>query len=638
MRNFSFLDAPHFRYLKSLFVLLLFIGVSFYFSYLWVTPPPEKFEIKEAYQISADVSHPDALDSRLRERVSLPDWDAAETLNSTSLWYLIPLQDQYDDASKKAIYLPRVSQNVEVFLNGHWLGNGGNMSEPITRNRNNTLLFSFDSSLLQKQNMLAIHLVGQHDSRTYLGEVYIGPHALLRENAQLSEYVRIDLSMIITVCMLLTSILMSIIWVLRQSDIYYLYYAVFSALWAFHDSNHFIQKIPFSVPVWETLMPLSFGVAMLGMVLFVHRTVGTYRKVPEQFCIGFVVLLALPFLNQDLDWILFYAYHIWSPCIALIGLYLIYFLNQSYLNTGEERLIQLIMSAYSVLVFGMNDILLAIDFIPKQSPYMMHFAVLFTVVSLLIMLINRFVQSMNVVEHYNQELQHEISRKTDEIDKSYRQVQHLMRKYTVAEERQRIMRDIHDGIGGQLVATLVSMEGGPVNQAQLKSNLKGALQDLRMVIDSLDDEAEDLPTLLGMLRMRLSEQFANADMKLHWQVDDLPRMANFGPANVLNTMRIIQEAITNAIKHSGASNLTISTSEYTDDDQQHFARIEVADDGQGLDVSGDSKGRGLLNMQKRADLIGAKLTIVNADIAKGLTGTTVQLDLPIGGLLSTTLS
>ena len=623
MQSSNLFTAIKHRYFMWWLILLAYVCLSFYVTYFWIQDLPDSLEIKTAYVVSSDARTPEQLKTDEKQMVSLPDWGSAEKLQTTSLWYLVNLKHQPGQPLKKAIYLPRVSQNIEVFLNGKWLGDGGNMVSPITRNRNNTLLFSFDSSSLKANNVLAIHLVGQHDSRTYLGGLFVGPQESLRAHAELNNYLRIDLSTTITLCMLLTSILVSVLWILRQSDTYYLFYGVFSVLWSFHESNHFIRNIPIPVTLWETLVPLSFGYAMLGVALFLHRTVGTYNKINERFLIIIISLLALPFFYQDLDWVLFYAYSIWSPSVALIGLYLLYYLYDSYLKTGEDRLILLGISGCSLMIFGINDLLLAIDIIPKQSPYMMHFAVLFTVITIIITLISRFVQSINVVEHYNQELQHEIRRQTDDMEHSYQQVQQLMRKYTVAEERQRIMRDIHDGIGGQLVATLVSMESGPVNQEKLKLDLKAALQDLRMVIDSLDYEAEDLPTLLGMLRMRLSDQLSNASLKLRWRVDDLPRIDNFGPANVLNTMRIIQEAITNAIKHSGANNLTISTSEFSDENQQLYACIEVIDDGCGIAMVDRKDGRGLLNMQKRADLIGAKLTVV-----KDL-GTRIKLEIPI---------
>ena len=619
----SLFSTLNYRHLIWWILFIFYVLASFYVSYFWMPNLPNDYEVKSAYVVASEVGNVERAEAAQKKLVNLPDWSSADSLDTTNLWYLIPVQHTPGTSTKQAIYIPKVSQNIEVFLNGQWLGNGGNMVEPITRNRNNSLIFGFDSSLLNSKNTVAIHLVGHHRSRTYLGEVYIGPYQQLKSHAELNNYLRIELSTTITICMLLTSILVSVLWIMRQSDTYYLYYGVFSVLWAIHDSNHFVRNIPIPLNLWETLMPLSFGFAMLGVALFLHRIVGMYSKKIEKFLVASVFLLAVPFSYQDLDWILFYAYQIWSPLIAFIGIYLLYFLYDTYRKTQEDRLILLFISGFSVMIFGINDLLLAVERIPKQSPYMMHFAVLFTVVTIIVTLVNRFVQSINVVEHYNQELQHEIRRKTDEMGRSYRQVQQLMRQYTVAEERQRIMRDIHDSIGGQLVATLVSMDAGPVSQEHLKSNLRAALQDLRMVIDSLDYEAEDLSTLLGMLRMRLSNQLSNASLKLHWQVDDLPRIENFGPANVLNTMRIIQEAITNAIKHSGAKNLTISTSEFTGDDQIKYARIQVADDGSGIAADSTQEGRGLLNMLKRADAIGAKLSLLNEK------GTIVRLDLPI---------
>ena len=623
MKSSEIPNNLNYRHLIWWAIFMVYVCAGFYFSYFWITELPEKYQIKQASIISSAATRPNLLDTGTTEPVTLPDWNSASRLGSTHLWYLIPVKHHPNSPVRQAIYLPKVSQNVEVFLNGKWLGNGGNMEQPITRNRNNTLLFNFDSSLMRENNTVAIHLVGQHISRTYLGNVYIGPLKPLRNHAELNNYLRIDLSTTITLCLLLTSILISILWVLRQPDTYYLYYGIFSALWAFHEANHFIQNIPISLNLWETLSPLSFGLAMLGVIVFLHRYVGTFNKKYENIVITGVILFALPFCYQDLDWIIYYAYHIWSPAIALFGTYSLYFLYDSYKKTGEGKLILLSISGCSIMIFGLHDLLLAIEVIPKHSPYMMHFAVLFTVITIIGTLIQRFVQSINVVAHYNQELEQEIRLKTDDIEQSYQQVQQLMRKYTVAEERQRLMRDIHDGIGGQLVATLASMDAGTVSQDLLKSNLKAALQDLRMVIDSLDYEAEDLPTLLGMLRMRLSGQLSNANLTLHWQVEDLPRIDNFGPANVLNTMRIIQEAITNAIKHSDAKNLTISTSMIIGDDEQQYACIEVSDDGRGINPDSKAKGRGLLNMQKRADLVGAKLAMINSQ------GTKITLRIPI---------
>ena len=607
-------------------LFFIYIIGAFYFSYLWLPKLPEQFRLTQGQVVLSPSAHPQGLDNLEKIPVSFPDWNTPKQFDTTNLWYLVTFNPGSNTSQKHAVYLPRPSQNAEVFLNGQWLGNGGSMKPRITRNSNHNLIFNFDGRILKgQQNVLAIHLVGERPEKSYLGEVFIGPEQLLRNHAALSKHLYIDLVMVITLCLLFTSIFISILWLLRQSDTYYLWYAVFSLLWVFHDYNHFIRNLPIPVVLWETLSPLAFGFAMLSIILFIHRFEGHYSVNYERVLIAYVSILALPFLNQELDWVIFYAYSIWSPAIAILGLYALYFIYDSYQRTKQDRLVPIFIGGCSIMVFGPHDLLLALQIIPKQSPFMIHFASLLVIIIIATTLITRFVQSMNVVEHYNRQLQEEVHRNNTDMEYSYRQVQKLMRKYTVAEERQRIMRDIHDGIGGQLVAILASLDSGQVKQKQLKTDIKSALQDLRLVIDSLDEESDDLPTLLGMLRMRLSDQFANAKLKLHWKVEDLPRIDNFGPAKVLNTMRIIQEAITNAIKHSGAENLTISTELVTHDNGLNYACIIVRDDGCG-NLPADVKGRGLLNMHKRADLIDGALQIEALENV----GLSVRLEIPVG--------
>jgi signal transduction histidine kinase len=86
----------------------------------------------------------------------------------------------------------------------------------------------------------------------------------------------------------------------------------------------------------------------------------------------------------------------------------------------------------------------------------------------------------------------------------------------------------------------------------------------------------------------------------------------------------VQEAITNTLKHSRADNLTIETSIVNNANDQQIARICIYDDGCGT-LPPRSSGRGLLNMQKRADLIGAKLRI---DSQPGH-GLRVTLEIPV---------
>ncbi|MEZ5590739.1 MAG: hypothetical protein R3F53_08545 [Gammaproteobacteria bacterium] len=177
---------------------------------------------------------------------------------------------------------------------------------------------------------------------------------------------------------------------------------------------------------------------------------------------------------------------------------------------------------------------------------------------------------------------------------------------------------MHDGIGGHLVATLSMVEAGQASREQLADALRTALDDLRLMIDSLDPVEDDLSLVLGMFRARLEPRLQGGPVQLRWQVSDVPPLPGFGPHKVLQVLRILQEAITNVLKHAQASTLTLRTGSV---DNQVF--IEVADNGcNGLPQTG--KGRGLDNMQQRALAIGGTLEIISNS-----SGTCVRLQLPL---------
>ena len=79
------------------------------------------------------------------------------------------------------------------------------------------------------------------------------------------------------------------------------------------------------------------------------------------------------------------------------------------------------------------------------------------------------------------------------------------------------------------------------------------------MIDSLDDVEQDLVVALGLLRNRVQPQLDAAGIVLEWDVDELPALPGLGPARVLHVLRILQEVITNCIRHSGARVLTVHT-------------------------------------------------------------------------------
>jgi signal transduction histidine kinase len=221
----------------------------------------------------------------------------------------------------------------------------------------------------------------------------------------------------------------------------------------------------------------------------------------------------------------------------------------------------------------------------------------------------------------NLELEERVEEKRRELAGSYARMAELERDRAIAAERERLMREMHDGTGGQIVSALAMVEGGAFERSAVAEALHDALADLRFSIDSLDPSEPDLLSLLGAARARIEPRLEARGLRFAWEVRDIPRPANFGPETALQVLRIFQEAVVNALRHANAKVLTVRTGEERDADGAEPSRIsswvfvEIADDGRGFapgasDQAGRAGGgRGLGNMRRRAQAIGAALTV-----------------------------
>ncbi len=229
---------------------------------------------------------------------------------------------------------------------------------------------------------------------------------------------------------------------------------------------------------------------------------------------------------------------------------------------------------------------------------------------------SRTVRALNNAEKLNLELEQRVAEKHTELRHSFERVQEMEKQTAVNEERQRIMSEMHDGMGAQLIATLELLEHGDTRRTEIASELREVLDSLRLTVDSLEPAESDLLSVLANLRYRLEGRMTKQGIRLIWQVKDVPKIANLTPQNVLDILRILQEVFTNIVKHADAKTVTVATSFGATE-----VSIKVTDDGRG--ISTDREGRGLANMRRRAAALQAKL-----DFSSETNGTSIKLSLP----------
>ena len=258
--------------------------------------------------------------------------------------------------------------------------------------------------------------------------------------------------------------------------------------------------------------------------------------------------------------------------------------------------------------------------VPYSAPRVLRAAfVLFTIFAAGAAIIEYFMAATCELQRLNSELERRIAEKSEEIKSTYARVEEAKREWAQVSERQRILADMHDGVGASLVGLLRHVQSGCADQASIERRVQEVLQEMRIAVDALQPRDGDLAAVLGALRYRLDDIIRSSGVHLAWEVEELPEVAELKPSTVFALQRIVLEAITNALKHSGAELLRLSAHACNGEVQ-----VLIEDDGRGFDTSRQASGQGLSNMRARAQRIGARLRI-QSHPGKG---TSVTLSLP----------
>lgn len=192
------------------------------------------------------------------------------------------------------------------------------------------------------------------------------------------------------------------------------------------------------------------------------------------------------------------------------------------------------------------------------------------------------------------------------------------------EERRRLRRDLHDGLGPALAGQLLQLEviAGLVADLPrtrtavdvLMEDLRTTIADVRRVVEGLRPPALDELGLPGALRQATDRLVAGSGTELELAADGLPPL----PAAVeVAAFRIVTEAVTNVARHAAATRCRVTLAV-----AGAVLNIEVRDDGRGTPAPGVG-GHGLDTMRERAEELRGHLRV------DGGRGTTVVAELPL---------
>lgn len=540
-----------------------------------------------------------------------------------------------------SLLIPRLGNAWAIDLNGQALASAGHMDQPGDAwAAKRPVWLTLPSVLLQPQNELRIRLRMDTGRRAGLSRLWVGPTAALLPMRDREEWLRSSLPQAASVLSLVVATLCVLLW-LQQHDPLYAWAALGELAWALRVADSWWEASPMDWPAW--------GLFVLGLIWIwsgaLYQFIAALQFSPRPRWERNIIVLSLvggP-LAYGLSWALQtlggrdemvqhlgpLAYGLGSggqtPMILVVWMLgtLLFWavLNvrlalEVWRKPDLSRALVVMALALSLVAIGRDIYAGRASALHYEESAWAKYAAVTLALSVLVIVSLRFQQARDELLRLNSSIGQKLAQREAELTQRHEQVTALERERAAAEERTRILRDMHDGAGAHLIAAIHQVESGQATRDELLQTLRESLDQLRLNIDAMHLPPGDINALLSSLRFRLERRIQAAGLRLVWRADELPLIAHYLGPQLRHVQFILLEVISNAIQHAHGSRLEVTATA----DTTHVV-LELRDDGVG---SGQGAGQGLRSMQERATLIGATL-----ERSGGEQGTRVVLRLPL---------
>jgi len=583
------------------------------------------FTIEEAQFLLSDRRRPPP-DTAPWTPLRLPDdWNVSRPGVAGTGWYRMTFQLPPGPPVPFTVLFKRINaHHLVAFVNDRVISGGGPRGAQVFRPWQQPERYFVAPALLRTgENVVHVRIEADASLHQGLHRLIIGAAPQVMQRFRNLLNLQLFPLPMLSGAALLAGVLAFAFWVRERGDSVLLWFAVTALAWA-----------AVTWP-WFTVSGSDAAGNLLGAIAFLLR----FSPIPPMLVLC-LRLAGRPMIKSEACLWLFTAAGLaaayshgaslsgalitWWTGVYLALLVLLLLLIASQRDRRNAALWLLIAAATAAILLNAHDYGRWIGWIDFDNPTLAHFHVPLVLFALGANLIGRHFDAIGRIERARIELESRVAAKAREIEATYARVREAERVEALASERQRIMTDMHDGVGGSLVGLLGAVQAGRTDAREIERRLNEVLQELRLAVDALEPVNGDLAAVLGGVRHRMWPAIEDSGVELQWRVGELPRLGYLTPSVILQIQRIVLEALSNALRHAGARSVSVDTSI---DAGANALEIRIADDGSGFDGDSVTMGRGLRSMRARATGIGGKLE-VHSSPAKG---TAISLRLPLTG-------
>jgi len=456
-------------------------------------------------------------------------------------------------------------------------------------------------------NRVEIQLKGQLLRASGLSPVWVGPRDALFQRYRWLTWWQVNLTWMVAASSFMMGVLSLLIWTRTAEPLFGLLggglVVLTVRLWL---STPVYLPGPFLI--WDYIHKLSFTWYCGFTYLFMSELFDFRQSLVRKLVVAMMALG--PFWLALQAWLENYQlYRLWTGVIVLVCvLALMKVMHRARWGMNVNQRLMVVVGV-ATMATGLRDFLVVqMDFPGDTDIRWMTPGSLVLMFAMGWVLVRRTAQAMEQVAQLNTELARKVGEREAELHAVFDRLRVVENQRVLEAERRRLTRDMHDGLGSQLVQTLnlVHSSGAKVDSASVANMLSHALEELRMTLDSLEPMDGDLPTILGTLRQRITPTLQSARIELDWQVEDVPAVPGLEVRGVMHLFRCLQEVFANVVQHAQATRVSVRTWE-----SGGRIFLSVTDNGVGLGEAPEScfreGGRGIGNIRMRAAEIGAEV-------------------------------
>ena len=590
-------------------------------------PPPTQLITQALSVASTGERFPEGDPSAIT--VSLPDdWSETHPHHDGAVWYRIHFDPglALDRTDLLGLFVERACSHLDVYLNGRRIHSGGRASDPAARDCHRPQLVAVPGALVLSQgNVLDLHLrghalqnVASRERAGGLSAPRIGAYDEMAALQASALFWNVTLVKIVNLALAMLGITMvALAWVNRR-DAPLGYFGLMAIGMALLSARVWWRTVPLDNATVEFLVCLSFAPVLGLAVQFLLSYAGVRSRLIEAALLAQCVVLPMSLLVAGPSR-LFAMTSAWYLVLALeaLGAMLLH-LRLSWRDRGGEFWPMAVTLAATSAVL-LYELAVQRGWLPLPTTPRMQVLVPLILIAFGLRLLVRRAGAQTAPEIARHALDARVREITAEIERSHAQLAELRIEQVTEKERKRIAADLHDDLGAKLLTIVHTSES-----ERISTLAREALEEMRLSVRGLTGKPVRLADALADWRAETVMRLGQANIEIDWKSLNEDTEQVLPARGYVQTTRILREAVSNIIKHSGASHVKVRCA--LADGQ--FG-INIQDNGKGIPMELDGKldrGHGMSSMKHRAKQMQGQCLV---ESGPGY-GTVIRLTLPLG--------